>query len=89
MENKIFDEMVAGQRAMLEAIRQAMDGGKTAAFTIGAIAVLKGQAKAMEDHILDLLPDQTATRIQLGLSDMLYQKSVETVIISKKVEEAD
>lgn len=89
MENKIFDEMVAGQKAMLEAIEQAMDGGKTSAFAIGAIAVLKGQAKAIEDHILDLLPDQTATRIQLGLSDMLYQKGVETVIISQKVEEAD
>lgn len=89
MKDKIFDEMVAGQKAMLEAIRQAMDGGKTSAFAIGAISVLKGQAKAIEDHILGSLPDPTVTRIQLGLSDMLYQKSVETVIISQKVEEAD
>lgn len=88
MSEQKFDAIVAGQRAVLEAIREAISG-QNAYFVIGAISALNGQADALKNHILESLPDPEESILSMAISDMMYKYSVKTEIMSYKVETED
>lgn len=75
MNEKMFDEIVAGQKAILEATREATSG-KNLVFIIGAISALEGQAEALKKHIMESSPDPLKSMILIKTAEMMYKHAV-------------
>lgn len=81
-----IQQIVEGQKATLEAIRELLQG-KPILFAIGAISALKGQAETVEKHIKD--SHSGSFDLEMTIADVLYRKSVVTEIATVKAEEVE
>ena len=88
MNEKTFDEIVAGQKAVLEAAKEIISG-KNFAFVVGAVVALEGQANALKKHIMESIPDPISSIVMLELAKNMYENSVSTEIASYKKEVED
>lgn len=85
---KAFDEIVAGQKAIMEACQETVSG-KNVYFVIGATVAMAEQAKALQQHILKSIPHPFKSMAVIELAKELYKDAVSMEIMSYKKETED
>lgn len=88
MSEQKFESIVAGQKAILEAMKEIISG-KNVYFVIGAISALEGQAQALKKHILESIPNPAESILSMSISNMMYKRALSTEIASYEVKTED